>query len=331
MIPPQGVAPPPITAADKEDIAKRVWDRLLTDITEPDSIGVNLKTKVDIKVSDAKIPEVFGDGIDGNVTISADTTLSADKQYNRLTVDSGVTLKTGGYIIRVKEWAKVHGIITDDFRGTGGSAAQDAAGGDGQIVSVTTSLGTFTIGRTGGGGGDGRGPDTHRSIPGAGGRCGGLVILFARFLLGGGSIKADGEDGEDGICSPDHWRTGGSGGGGGGSGGLIWVIYRTLSPALTFSANAGAAGGRCTAGVSGYTGDGTYTGLDGGDAPAVIRDFGSPLPLASGGAGSATSGVEGEPGSRGSGGGGGYYSAGSGTLGGVGGDGDPGVIVKQAI
>jgi len=32
-----------ITAADKEDIAKRVWDRLLTDITEAGSIGINLK------------------------------------------------------------------------------------------------------------------------------------------------------------------------------------------------------------------------------------------------------------------------------------------------
>jgi len=62
MIPPQGVAPPPITAADKEDIAKRVWDRLLTDITTPGSIGVNLKTKVDAKVSEA----VVKDGIYGN-------------------------------------------------------------------------------------------------------------------------------------------------------------------------------------------------------------------------------------------------------------------------
>ncbi len=36
----------------------------------------------------------FGDGSDGDVTISSNTTLVSDRYYNNLTVNNGVTLNT---------------------------------------------------------------------------------------------------------------------------------------------------------------------------------------------------------------------------------------------
>ena len=45
----------------------------------------------------------FGDGSDGDVTISSNTTLVSDRYYNNLTVNNGVTLNTWWFRIYVKE------------------------------------------------------------------------------------------------------------------------------------------------------------------------------------------------------------------------------------
>ena len=45
----------------------------------------------------------FGDGNDGAVTISSNTTLTADRYYRTLTVNNGVTLSPAGYRIFVSE------------------------------------------------------------------------------------------------------------------------------------------------------------------------------------------------------------------------------------
>ena len=65
----------------------------------------------------------FGDGNDGDATISSNTSLTTDVFYNNLTVNSGVTLDTNGYRIFVK------GILT--LTGTGKVARNGNAGGNG--------------------------------------------------------------------------------------------------------------------------------------------------------------------------------------------------------
>ena len=54
---------------------------------------------------------VFGNGEDGDVTISADTSLSEDMYYNNLTVNSGTNLVTNGFRVFVKETLTNNGTI----------------------------------------------------------------------------------------------------------------------------------------------------------------------------------------------------------------------------
>src|SRR5574343_105146 len=86
---------------------------------------------------------VYGSGADGDVTLSSNTSLSADKEYNSLTVNNGVTLNTAGYSVKVKTTLTNNGTITDST--TGGSAGTYGAG------SSTKGVG----GSPGGNGGDG--------------------------------------------------------------------------------------------------------------------------------------------------------------------------------
>jgi len=75
------------------------------------------------------IDDWFGDGSDGDATISSNTTLSSDKLYRNLTINDGFTFNPGGFRIYVKE------ILT--FVGTGKIACNGGAGGDGGDASLS--------------------------------------------------------------------------------------------------------------------------------------------------------------------------------------------------
>jgi hypothetical protein len=83
---------------------------------------------------------IFGDGSDGDVTISADTTLSSDMYYNNLTINTTKILNTGGYRIFVKE--------TLTINGTGKIIRNGNTGGNGADATAWDTPGT-----TGGAGG----------------------------------------------------------------------------------------------------------------------------------------------------------------------------------
>ena len=63
---------------------------------------------------------IYGDGSDGDVTISGTTTLSRDMYYNTLLVDNGGTLKMNGYKVFVLKKLTVNasGIISNDSTGS---------------------------------------------------------------------------------------------------------------------------------------------------------------------------------------------------------------------
>jgi len=54
---------------------------------------------------------VYGSGVDGNVVISANTSLSRDMHYNNLTINSGVHLNTNGFRVFVKSALTINGSI----------------------------------------------------------------------------------------------------------------------------------------------------------------------------------------------------------------------------
>ena len=68
---------------------------------------------------------LFGNGSDGDIILSEDTILTTDKNYNNLTINTGITLYPNGYIIYVKNTLINNGIINrngiNGVNGTRGS------------------------------------------------------------------------------------------------------------------------------------------------------------------------------------------------------------------
>jgi len=77
---------------------------------------------------------MFGNGVDGDVTISSDTTLSTYKFYNNLTIDSGKYLRSA-YPIYVKGTLTVNGALHNDGN-NGGNASGLTGGTAGAAVSA---------------------------------------------------------------------------------------------------------------------------------------------------------------------------------------------------
>lgn len=81
-------------------------------------------------VLDFIIGLMFGDGSDGDVVISSNTSLSRDMYYNNLTVNAGVTLTTAGYRVFVAGTLTNNGTISNGG-GAGGAGVNGAGGGAG--------------------------------------------------------------------------------------------------------------------------------------------------------------------------------------------------------
>ncbi|RKX72457.1 hypothetical protein DRP43_00735 [candidate division TA06 bacterium] len=136
---------------------------------------------------------LFGDGSDGDVVISTDTTLTRDMYYNNLTINSG-TLYTNGYRIWVKGTLSGDGII-DNSGGNGGN------GGN----AVSTSLDG-----TAGSGGEGTPTGTLTGSPSGGAGGSGVGATGISGINEDPSIGVNGSSGGNG-----GWGGGGSGGAGG--------------------------------------------------------------------------------------------------------------------
>jgi len=155
---------------------------------------------------------IFGSGEDGVATISTNTTLTQDKYYLDLTVNTGITLDTAGYRVFVQRNLSLWGTLGM----AAGPSAQGSLGIGTQSASVTNSLGgasatytataptaalggeqwyknplnaidgysfdpsTGTVNLLKGGAGDG----TNYG--------GGVVIVAARYLFGTGNVFAKG-------------------------------------------------------------------------------------------------------------------------------------------
>lgn len=91
---------------------------------------------------------VYGTGSDGSATISANTSLTSDKFYYNLSIDSNIVLNTAGYRLFVKNLLTLSsnstiGVGTSGVYSmtTGFSGVGTIRGGGGISGAVTTSLG----------------------------------------------------------------------------------------------------------------------------------------------------------------------------------------------
>lgn len=116
-----------------------------------------------LSVSDSVLSRgYFGDGSDGDVIISVNTSLYRDMYYNNLTINNGIILNPNGYRIYVKGTLNGSGkIARNGNNGTNGTDSTTTVVGSGGAGGTALSAGTIAGGlageRGGDGGGDGRG------------------------------------------------------------------------------------------------------------------------------------------------------------------------------
>jgi hypothetical protein len=244
------------------------------------------------------IDALFGDGSDGDVTISSATTLSRDMYYHNLTIAAGQTLNSGGYRIFVA------GTLTFD---AGAAIARN--GNDGPAnVAQAPALAPGTLGGSGAGGFGACGTpggSTTNSLGGSGGNgaCGakgtatppsagvggaqifdGAIAALSGRTLDGSQVIGGAGGGDDG---------GGIGDSGGSGGGVVVVAARSVSVAATaqIAANGGHGGpGNGTGGNGG--------GGGGGGVVVVISTAPQPggLTLSASGGSPGPAGITGSPG-----------------------------------
>lgn len=208
----------------------------------------------------------FGDGSDGNVTISTAVTLTRDMFYNNLTLTAGCVLKPASFRIFVSGTLDISNAPTGAIQmtggnggagvvtGAGGAAGTALATGSGiftSTVAVAGSAGGVAAGTAGGGGGTGNGIEGGGTAAsgaggagsgGAGGASGAGVaplvpVSIRKFdtvffgLVGGAFTPFRGGGGcaSGGGGGGGGATTGGGGGGGGPAGGIVYISAATIA------------------------------------------------------------------------------------------------------
>lgn len=155
----------------------------------------------------------FGDGSDGSVTISVDTSLSRDMFYDTLTVNNGIVLTTNGYRIFAKTAVVNNGTIRWNGN-NGGNATNGGTGGNGSIGSGGTAGSAGSGGSAGAALSNGTLAGSVAGIAGGNGGAGGTGSTNA----GGGSASA-GTNGTNGTTITSLVSTTGQDGVAGANGG----------------------------------------------------------------------------------------------------------------
>lgn len=259
----------------------------------------SLQTQINTKLADQAI---YGDGSDGDLTISSGTTtLTRNMYYNNLTISGTGSLNTAGYRVFVAGTLDISAAPASAITRTGNTGSNGnagGAGGSGAGALSSVELGGSGAGSTGGagsnnnasqaaaptnqttsnGGGGGQGSAGGAGGTGTGGalRAGATasgssrIMAYTFHFLRGATIIGGGAGGAGGGGGGGNGAVTGAGGGGGGSGGgIVYVAARTInrSGSTAFgaiNANGGAGGVGGTPASSGGGGGGGAGGGGGG-------------------------------------------------------------------
>lgn len=245
-------------------------------VTDADTTGTGSVVRSSV-LNSLLASTLFGDGSDGDVTISSNTSLSRDMFYNNLTIDSTKVLSTAGYRIYVYGTLTNNGTIRHN-----GSNATTYTGGAGAVS------GTLAGGSAGGDGLTG----TLSYGGGAGGGAG-VIWIAANTIAVEGTIEAKGGNGANGVSAGGTLVSG--------SGNNGTAISKTLIQSGT--GGAGGIGGSTTGGSGGTISSSNM----GTKSPILMTEFIDTLAMLAlaGGSGGGAGGVNSSGGSVGSGGGGG--------------------------
>lgn len=236
----------------------------------------------------------WGDGSDGNVTLSSNTAISGAKYYNNLTINAGVDV-TGAspIIIFARNTITINGTITPN-RTAGGAGGNGGGGGSNGDTSTASQaapyLGTQgSIGTGGdagyvhsnpsgsqGGSGGASGSHTTGGVTNSGGGAGDRAAAVGKFssqlmtkirtsvisnpnsIGGGGSGGSGGGGGGGGSSTGTYAGSGGTGGTGGSGGGSVIIIAPTIifnsGASILSNGLAGSNGNNGANGSVGYVG-----------------------------------------------------------------------------
>lgn len=197
---------------------------------------------------------LFGSGVDGNVVISSDSSLTEDMYYNNLTVNLGCRLDTANFRIFVRNLADLSGVIS--CNGNNANPSTNSAGG----ARTSGSLGASYAGGSGGiSGAGGAGANALNSLGGAGGAggagasgTGGAGGTVGNVITANGGPKVwnnafTASSGRANNAALVNFGAGGGGGGsdgfstagGGGGGGGVLLYSKRLSGTGTIEAKGG--------------------------------------------------------------------------------------------
>jgi hypothetical protein len=211
---------------------------------------------------------IFGDGSDGTVTISSNTTLTSDMYYENLTVNLGVTVTTAGFRIFVRNTLTLVGSIVNNGSNavgqsagagapagslTGGSNGTPGGGAGGVAAAATLNL----INSLGGAGGKGGGTTGNAGTPTAPTNINGGTKILRGFpsSITGRDLSSQPINGGVGGSGGQGGSTG-VGGGGGGGGGVIIVACRNFVSGGSIIADGGNGGNGTSANGNGGGGGG---------------------------------------------------------------------------
>lgn len=195
---------------------------------------------------------LFGTGVDGDVTLSADTTLSRDMYYANLSLADGVMLHPNGYRIFVQDVLTLGNgaaIRRDGGTAIAGSASVMttgtlAGGGDGQTDSPCHPSGGNVTNSLGGNAGSESGSVFGTATPPTDAVGGPQIFESVTSAITGRTLDGAAVRGGAGgdICGPGQWD--------GGGGGVIVIVARQIAlggATATISAD----GGNGTANIPG--------------------------------------------------------------------------------
>jgi hypothetical protein len=234
---------------------------------------------------------IYGQGTDGDVTITGNTTLTSDKYYNNLTVNVGVTLTCSGYKIFVKNTLTLNGTISVNtgtttgtiFAVTTSSNVSNVLGGIGAGSSANSApswvteniyglvldsspvqVGGLASVRGGSAGIAGSTGNTTAALTNAdtwSGKAGtaGSAGAYSPNANTEGASGGKGYTGNSGTATGATAGVGGAGGTGGNGGALAVIIAKTITgtgtiSAVGFSGSSGSAGSTGSPGTAGNTG-----------------------------------------------------------------------------
>jgi hypothetical protein len=113
------------------------------------SITELFKIPTDFESFDVIPDSIYGSGADGNVTISSNTTLTRDMNYNNLTINDGIHLDTAGYRVFVRN--KLMLSATSSNQATTSIGRKNGASTNGTLKGGVTGNATDSVGGAGNG------------------------------------------------------------------------------------------------------------------------------------------------------------------------------------